>query len=192
MEFEKDYIDAIKCVNECILNDDRDKWWPNIIRIEGEQKIHSIDGIEAGSMGTNGTSFDDAHCNSLLRLISGEKKSCTLFVYDVKCDIQLVDIIVGFLDNQKNLTLAWNNKRVFPMIGANIGSTIENGEIKFIDPKSSLKSKETTFFTKIPEIPENTKWIVAASLDLQYRKAVALFGRTKSLPELKKITPELN
>lgn len=40
---EKAYIDAIKCCNKHIREDDRILWWPKILRIEeGNVKIHEI------------------------------------------------------------------------------------------------------------------------------------------------------
>ena len=182
----EEYSDVIKHVNECIRNDNRDTWWPKIIRIEGGKKIHLINGIEAGASGSDGSSFGDASSNALLRIVIDEKLPCTLFAYDVKCNIHNVDIIVGFLDKEKNLTLAWD-KRVYPMIGISIGNIFEDGKRKFIDHNTS---KENMVFTKIPNIPENTKWIIACSLNTKNRKIVALYGRTRNITELKNETPE--
>ena len=190
MEFEKDYVAAVNHVYECVRSDDRDGWLPNIVRIEGGRKIHLIDGIEASSHGGVDDSYGNASASSMLRLIvSGGREGgsipCALFAYNAKCGIQPVDVIVGFLDGDRNLTLAWNRKRVFPMIGANIGSTIENNQRRWI------RSIAPSTFTEVPDIPADAKYIVAASLDARYRKAVAFFGRTKSLQELEKITPSL-
>ena len=158
--------------------------WPKVIRIEGDRKIHLINGIEAGSSCGDGE-FGDASSNALLRIVIDKNLQCALFAYDVKYGIKSVDIIVGFLDKEKNLTLAWDNKRVFPMIGSNIGYLVK--EDKWISPHSQ-EGKYS--YTKIPYIPENTKWIIAGSLNTQNRKIIALYGRTRNNTELKNETPE--
>lgn len=108
----------------------------NIIRIEEGRKIHLINGIETASSGGDDGQFGDALSNSLLRLIMDENLPCKLFAYDVKYGIKAVDIIVGFLDKEQNLTFAWD-KRVFPMIGTNIGYL--NKEKEWISPHSNIK-----------------------------------------------------
>lgn len=159
----QEYIDAINYVNKCILYDNRDTWWPNIVRIEGRQKFHNINGIEASSSGY--CDSDDSYSDSLLRLIIN-KSPCEIFAYDVKFGYKMVDIIVGFLDkDKKKLKLAWNNKRVYPLIG-----------------QQNMHR---------PIIPPDTKWILCASLDTKNRKTVSLFGKSKNLVELEKYTPEL-
>jgi hypothetical protein len=171
---EQKYIDAINSVNNAIKNDNKEIWWPNIIRIEGNSKIHLIDGIEACSTDSD----NDSHTNSLLRL---KDKPCAIFAYDIKYGIQLSDILVGFMSNDKTfLKMAWDNSsRVFPMIG----------QISGKDNQGTYIQWDCKTFINVPEPPKNTKWIIAASLNTEYREAVNLFGRDKTLEELKNYTP---
>ena len=152
MTLESEYNDAIHAVNDCVVNDDRTTWWPKIKRIEGNRKIHDINGEECGSSGGNGTSYEDAMHNALLRLVIDKSLPCALFVYPVKDGIQLMDIIVGFLDEEHEFRLACNNKHIYPMIGNS---------------------------TEVPNIPTNTKWIVGAALNTNYRRAVSFYNQIK-------------
>lgn len=168
---KQDYIIAINHVNDCIKNDNKETWWPNITRIDGDKKYHMINDTEIGFTSRQ-DEYDDAHAYALVKMLVGNDKPCTLFAYDVKFGYQPVDVIVGFLDQDKNLTLAWDNERVFPMIGC--------------DAEYNIKKDE------FPMIPSNTKWIVAACLELEYRKDVIVYGRTRSsYEELKKDTPKV-
>lgn len=157
---EKEYIEAIQHVNNCILTDNRETWWPTIVKIEGNYKTHSINGIEMKTQVPD-NAFSDSYANSLLRLLKYESP-CELFAYPVGNGIIPIDIIVGFMSEDKSLILGWDKTRVFPMIGMKSGY--------------------------LPDIPENTKWIIGASLNKDYRKAVALYGNTKTMKELKEDT----
>ena len=155
------YTKAIESINHQIQHDDQSTWWPKIIRIEpGYHEIHDINGIEAGCW-CNSSFHPESH--SLLRLLVDPSLTSAIFAYPVKLGILQHDVIVGYLDKNKHLTLAWANKRVYPKIGQLTGRKLN--------------------------IPIGTVWIVAASLTAPYRNAVSLFGQSKTIDELELVTP---
>lgn len=164
-ELESLYKAAIECCYTHILHDDRETWWPKIKRIEGRKVIHEINGVECSAGGgIIHSEYDDAYSNSMLRLCMSKEETCAIFAYPVKYGIQPVDILIGFMDVSRNLTLAWDETRVYPMIGNR--------------------------FYESSAIPKNTKWIVAANLSHDYRKAVSLYCQPKNLNDIKENTPK--
>lgn len=158
------YINAIAAVNYCVLNDNRETWWPKIIRKETDfRTYYDIDGIEVGSCSyKENNAFDDALSSSLLRIIK-KNVPCALFAYPIEFRIRPIDIIVGFMKEDKELVLAWNNKSVYPLIG-------------------------NQWYSQT--IPKDTKWIIGASMDTDYRRAISRFAHDHfNLSELKKYTP---
>ena len=156
----EEYTNIIKAINDIIFNSDGKTWWPKIVRIEGNHAIHDIGGVEAGSSSNSFLkSYSDSQSNALLRLVLNDSLCATIFAYSVTDGIERSDIIVGFLNKDNKLTLAWDDKRVYPMIG---------------------QQSHTYNF----KIPDDTVWIVAACLNTKPRRLVSLFGNTKTLSEL--------
>ncbi len=164
MEYRKTFIEAIHACNLCILKDDKQYWYPKILRIEGRQKMLEIDGEECALMGS-GDDAADANCHALMHLMKDKTRICAIYAYPVKCGIKPVDIIVGFMDKNNGLTLAWDKKRVLPMIG---------------NPNVSMYNQR---------IPPDTTWIVAAAFETKYRHAISLFSQNVDQETIKKTTP---
>lgn len=159
------YINAVNLINDCVMSDDRSTWWPCVVGHSLKDGSDIIDGQEYKAK-LNDT-YPDAHRNALLRLVEGgDAVECVLFAYAVKYGIMPVDVVIGFLGDQESaLTPAWDGRCVFPMIGVPCGWK--------------------------PGVPVGSKWIVAAALNRNLRRAVALYGQTRSLRELLDVTPSL-
>ena len=142
------YDAAIRAVHDCIANDDRSTWRPNVVRVEEGRRIHDIDGVEAGSYGGC-----PSHAQALLRLLVDPLRPCSLYAYPAVVGeaVTPVDVLVGFLDRANTLTLACGDS-VFPMICHHVAAR-----------------------RTVPAVPSNAKWIVAASLSTELRRAVALY-----------------
>jgi hypothetical protein len=148
MGHERGYVEAIEACNRCIREDDRaNTWWPKVLRIEGSRTVLDVDGTECAAF----SDVDVAHSSALFRLMLDDRRVCALFAYPAESGVKPVDVVVGFLDGDGRLTLALNDKEVFPMIGNR-------------DPP--------------PEIPPATRWIVAAALGTEHRRAVSAFKST--------------
>lgn len=98
-----------------------------------------------------------ANVHALSRLVLDETLVCALYAYPVCVGIKPVDVVVGFLDKNKELTLAWDNERVFPMVGNSF----------------------------VPAIPKGCEWIVAASFQMKYRRSICIFAKSLDLETLK-------
>ena len=162
---ESEYTQAIEFVNECVRNDDREKWWPKIVRIhENNMKTHEINGVQVTSGADTNNAFNDAHSNSIFRLVLDETLPCALYAYPAQLGITTQDIIVGFMGDDNKLQLAWDGVRVHLNIG----------QCGFTQP-----------------VPRDAKWIIGASFNVKYMIAIYRFGKaaTTTLLEVKKYTP---
>lgn len=164
------FQEAIRAINDKIaINDDHETWWPKILRRESDfsKSIHDIDGVEAAASSSDRAmnEFDESRANSYLRLVL-RNSPCELFAYPVEFGIRPVDVIVGFMsENKDDLTLAWDDDRVYPLIGNN---------------------------EYIRTLPDAAKWIIAASMSTEYRRVVSLFCQKNSASDIKNCTSPLH
>lgn len=187
MDYKSQYVEAIKHVNDAVLNSDPYYWFPKIISVETEDnreygrasfKYDLGNGEQGSGSGHSGNDHGHAYMAAMLRLIRF-KEPCTLFAFPIegalsvngvwKQNVQREDIVVGFitdLDDSYFITPAWNERCIYPMIG--------NWHVKWFD------------------IPKTAKWMLCATLDTQYRKAVSLYCQAASIEEQKLCTPQLN
>ena len=153
------FIEAIEACNKCVSEDDRSSWWPRVVRSEGTDAILDVDGTEARCC--CGPS-DLGNSYALLRLVADESRICALFAYPAKDGIRPVDVVVGFLDKDRGMTLAWDGERVLPMIG--------NQAVVNVAP------------------PPDAEWIVAAAFQKDHRRAISLFAHGVDQATLKQAT----
>lgn len=187
MEYQSTYVEAIQHVHDAVLKSDPYYWFPRIVDMETVNKrpdgsayfVYDLGNGERGSGGGHsGTDQGHAHTAALLRLIRF-KEPCTLFAFPVKDainehgmwkNVQREDIVVGYisdLDDAYIVTPAWNDNRVYPMIG----------------------NDRTKFFYA----PEDADYLLCAALDTPYRKAVSLYCQSAAMTkELELCTPQLN
>lgn len=165
MEHKQKFIEAINACNSCILEDDRTTWYPKVVRIEGPRKILEVYGQECGIYGTD--TADDSCSNALWHLVMDKTRKCAIHVYPRKCGFRPLDVLVGYMNKEKKLTLAWENDRVLPMIG-----NCSNNACK-------------------PTIPPDAHWIVAAAFQYEYRRAISFFSQGVDQETLKNNTSKL-
>jgi hypothetical protein len=136
------YLKAIDDVKQCFYNDNIQTWWPSIIGYENGSRVHYINGVKAGSYGGCVSQSD-----SILRLLMDDTLICALFAFPASNGIGKIDMVVGYIDYNKNKILD-----SYSMIG-----------------RKDLCHEETSYSI----VPKNAKWIIGASFKTDYRNSLA-------------------
>lgn len=171
MEYQSLYIEAIQHIINAVKTSDPQYWWPKVIGPSQEAGVYLYDlgNNEVGS-GSNrsGSNHGHAFAGAILRMIKN-KQPCTLFAFpeDETHNAMTDDVVVGFISETQDeytITPACNGT-VYPLIG---------------------NSKAPWIFT-----PPSAKWMLCATLDTRYRRAVSLYCQNARQQEINECTPKL-